>query len=486
VVTTASFTAWVSWINQHGPLIAGLSCAVLVGWGLLRLLPVRRRRGPDARWASRRDLRRAWLLGKQGVVLGRIGRTVLRYHGRGHVFVTAGTQTGKSQSLVKPTLLDPQPQTSVLVFDPKGELHETTHRYRATVSRVITLAPCSPTSDCYNPLDAIRLESEQEVADVGLVAAMLANPEGRELHGGEQHFVELAESALRGLLLYGLYGDQVLCLGDLYTLVTQGGLRDAITAMAQAEHPTIRAAGELLGPMEEKQFSNVVTTLSRIVELYGDPLVAAMTTRSDFAVDALRHGEETPLTVYVSVPFTHLERTRGLTRLLFRQLLSRACDVPNDWQRQGYWKLLVMGEEFPSLKRLQIAADILNHGAGLGVQLCTISPSFNDIEDIWGIHHNFLDNSHVQVYFGITDEKVAERISRRLGTQTVKEDRVSWGRGGRSVSRAQIKRPLMDSSAITHMDANDILILARQHQVIAQQTPWDQYQPWAGRGTQYA
>src|SRR4030095_14978856 len=93
---------------------------------------------------------------------------------------------------------------------------------------------------------------------------------------------------------------------------------------------------------------------------------------------------------------------------------------------------------------------------------------------------------HVRVYFGITDETFAALISRRVGTQTVKEDRVSWGRGGRSVSRAQIKRPLMDSSAITHMDANDILILARQHQVIAQQTPWDQYQPWAGRGTQYA
>src|SRR5262245_8254590 len=106
----------------------------------------------------------------------------------------------------------------------------------------------------------------------------------------------------------------------------------------------------------------------------------------------------------------------------------------------------------------------------------------NDIEEIWGVHHNFLDNSHVQAYFGITDERVAERISKRLGTHTVIEERVSWGRGGRSISRVKVKRPLMDASAITHMDPNDILILARQHQVVAQQTPWDQFTPWVLRG----
>jgi len=250
--------AWATWAKHHGPLLAGSTCGLVLASQLPRMFAGARQRHHDAHWASRRDLRKAFLLGTSGVVVGRIGGTVLRYHGKGHVFVVAATQTGKSRSLVKSTLLEEQPRTSILVHDPKGELYETTAAYRATVSKVVKLAPCTDTTDCYNPLDAIRLDTEDEFADLGLVASMLVNPEGHTFKSeSEEHFVRLAQISLRGLLLYGMQTGQVVGLGDLYGLVTQGQLADAITDMAVATHPIVRESGSLLQSLDEKQYANI-------------------------------------------------------------------------------------------------------------------------------------------------------------------------------------------------------------------------------------
>ena len=47
--------------------------------------------------------------------------TICRYGGEGHMLVVAGTGTGKTASIVMPTLLD-YPH-SLLVNDPKGTLY---------------------------------------------------------------------------------------------------------------------------------------------------------------------------------------------------------------------------------------------------------------------------------------------------------------------------------------------------------------------------
>lgn len=480
----AGLHALNAWTKVYGPWLVAGALGLLALTALSRLVSGRGSREREARWASKKDLRQAYLLSHRGIVLGRIGGLVLRYGGRGHAFIVAATQTGKSSAIVKPTLLEPQPQTSLLIHDPKGELYATTARYRATISRVIRLAPCDETSDCYNPLDAIRVGTAYEVADVQLFAKVLANPEGTVLRTeSEQHFVGVTEIVVAGVTLHGMQTAPplVTCLGDLYTLVTQGEFAEVIKDMALSHHPIIRTAGTMLNEMDEKQYANVYTTLVRVLQLYADPTVAGMTSRSDFTLEEVRKGPQ-PLSLYLSIPFEHLARMRPLTCLIFQQLLSRAVAVPPSWQQEGYFRLLGMGEEFPSLKHLQIVADVFNQGAGLGVQLCLVTPSLNDIEQIWGTHHNFLDNAHVQVFFGITDEAVARRVSARLGTHQVKRDRVSWHRGGRTVTRDWVQEPLLDSSAITHMDPNDVLVLARNHQVIVQQTPWEQYQPWKGRG----
>jgi type IV secretion system protein VirD4 len=478
--------AYLPVVKLYAPYVTWGLLGIAVLAMLLRGAGRRSGRRKDARWASRHGLRKAWLLGEVGIVLGRIGGLILRYWGRGHVFVVAATQSGKSGSLVTPTCLEKQPRrgpkVTMIMNDPKDDLYEATATFRRTISRVIHLAPMDSTTDHYNPLDAIRLGTVHETADMQLLEKILVNPEGKPITTeASQHYVDMTETVVGGLTVYGLLTGMATSLGEFYVHTTQGELDKIFEQMSKFDHPRVREAAELLRGLDSQQYAGLVSTLKRVFRLYGDPQIGEMVSYSDFALSDLRQGPE-PLSVYLSIPFQHLERCRPLTCLLFQQWLGHCTEAPRRWRKLGWHRVLGMGEEFPSLKHLNIAHDIMNQGAGLGVQLCLITPSLNDIEAIWGTHHNFLDNAHVQVFFGITDERVAERISRRLGTHTVTKRRVSWSGGRRTVSTEDVQEPLMTVSDITHMDPNDVIVLARDQQVIAQQTPWGDCEPWASRG----
>src|SRR3546814_3984903 len=59
----------------------------------------------SARWAGRREIRAAGMLGGEGVVLGRFGKAYLRHDGAEHILCFVPTRSGKGVRLVVPTLL---------------------------------------------------------------------------------------------------------------------------------------------------------------------------------------------------------------------------------------------------------------------------------------------------------------------------------------------------------------------------------------------
>jgi len=73
----------------------------------------------SARWAEKREIRRAGLLKPDWVVLGRWRDEYLRHDGPEHVLCFAPTRSGKGVGLVVPTLLTWP--ASAIVHDIKGE-----------------------------------------------------------------------------------------------------------------------------------------------------------------------------------------------------------------------------------------------------------------------------------------------------------------------------------------------------------------------------
>ncbi len=500
-MTVSELWGWYAAHQQIMPYMLGSGVATLAALKIWHATRHRRIRQHNSTWGRVKDLEREHLIGRSGVVLGSFGRTwrgkrrVLRYTGNGNILIVARPRVGKTRSIVIPTLLEDRPLTSLLINDPKGELYTATSAYRSKISTVIQLAPCSPTSDQYNPFDAVRLNSDHETADAQLIGECCANPDGQEPKTESERFwMGLAKKTLAGLALYGIRTQEAVSPGALNSLLARGDLLQHVEAMRQASHPLLRSVGELIVDMDEKQFSNTINTLRELLSIYDDPLVSRMTEKSTFRASALRKGPQ-PLSVYLSVPFPHQERMRPVLRLIIRQLLDASMEEqheisvenPDGW----HYALDFIGEELPSLGRLNLLRGMLNHGAGYGIRLLLITPSMNELEEIYGTKHNFFDGTHVQVFFGLTDDHVAERVAKRIGTVTRMQRRVTYGRGGRSVSHEETRKQLLDASGVSHMPGNKVIILVGGEdetgstQVIANQMPWYKHKPWSQRGVSH-
>src|SRR5579863_5171419 len=174
------FDAYAPVIFVEGGCIA--ASGGIAAMGVAITMSVRRAREAQhvttygsARWAEAREVRRAGLLGPDGVVLGRLGSSYLRHDGPEHVLCFAPTRSGKGIGLVVPTLLTWS--GSAIVHDIKGENWTLTAGWRRGFGRVLLFDPTNAASAAYNPLLEVR-RGEFEVRDVQNIADVLVDPEG--------------------------------------------------------------------------------------------------------------------------------------------------------------------------------------------------------------------------------------------------------------------------------------------------------------------
>ena len=126
-----AFFIWWFKFDAHAPVIFMQGACIAASGGIAAVviaivLSVWRAREAQhvttygsARWADAREIRRAGLLGPDGVVLGRFDGRYLRHSGPEHVLCFAPTRSGKGVGLVIPTLLTWP--SSTIVHDIKGE-----------------------------------------------------------------------------------------------------------------------------------------------------------------------------------------------------------------------------------------------------------------------------------------------------------------------------------------------------------------------------
>jgi type IV secretion system protein VirD4 len=119
---------WGAWILI---LIEGVGTAYYLnaGWRRLWRGPASRTLG-SAHWGTGKALHH-----KNGLLLGREGRKMLRLPGEGHILTVAPTRSGKGVSAVIPNLLDHR--GSIFATDPKGENYAVTARWRSELGQTV-------------------------------------------------------------------------------------------------------------------------------------------------------------------------------------------------------------------------------------------------------------------------------------------------------------------------------------------------------------
>lgn len=476
------YDAYAPAVFDRAGMLAGLSgfagCAAAIFGSLWRARqPGKVTTYGSARWASRREVKRAGLHSEAGVLLGTLHGRYLRHDGPEHVMAVAPTRSGKGVGLVVPTLLSWT--GSAVIHDIKGENWTLTAGWRARFSHCLLFNPTDAASAHYNPLLEVR-RGVNEVRDAQNIADILVDPEGALER--RNHWEKTSHALLVGAILHILYAEEDKTLARVATFLadpqrsfvaTLGQMMTTNhlgTEEAPRVHPVVASAARELLNKSENERSGVLSTAMSFLGLYRDPTVAEVTSRCDWRIADLVDAER-PLSLYLVIPPSDISRTKPLVRLVLNQIgrrLTERLDPPGTPGRRH--RLLMLLDEFPALGRLDFFETSLAFMAGYGIRAFLIAQSLNQIEKAYGEYNAILDNCHVRVAFATNDERTARRISDALGTAT--EQRAMRNYAGHRlapwlahvmVSRQETARPLLTPGEVMQLSPDEQIVLVSGH-----------------------
>ena len=390
---------------------------------------------------------------------------ILKDGGKNHILAFAPTRSGKGVSLVLPTLLDGW-RESALVYDPKGEAWALTsgYRQRELGQRVYRFDPAGTGPDVarFNPLAEIRIDTEHEVADCQNVAQILVDPDGLGL---KDHWDRTAQPLLAAVILHVCFvarqKDRAATFGDVERWFgeSEGDIQNKLMKIQRfphrdgRPHPMIASEAQSNLDREKKERSSVVSTALSHLTLYRDPIIAQNVGRGDWSISDLMDDEK-PATVYFVVRPADQERLRPLIRLILTQIVRRLTRdmkfVDGQGTAEGKHRLLLLLDEFTSLKRLGIIEDALPYMAGYGIKAMLIVQDLQQLLSVYGKEESLVGNCSLRICFAPNRLETAQIISHWAGDRTITER--SFSRSGKrtklrseslSESIKQHRRPLI-------------------------------------------
>ena len=229
-------------------------------------------------------------------------------------------------------------------------------------------------------------------------------------------------------------------------------------------HPVVLEKMQEMLNREDKEFSGVLSTAKTTLILYSDPLVQRSIEESDFTINDLKHFKY-PVSLYLVVPPSDIERLKPLLRLIFTMAVNRLTEeleeVRNSKIKQALKKdekftprpdhrLLLLIDEFPSLGKMPIFETAFAYIAGYGIKAYLITQDIEQIKDAYGNHESIISNCHIRIAFAPNKTETAEALSKMAGTTTILRAAVSYS-GSRSSPLAtnvstnidHISRPLI-------------------------------------------
>ncbi|WP_459591388.1 type IV secretory system conjugative DNA transfer family protein [Bradyrhizobium diazoefficiens] len=445
----------------------------------------------SARFASTWELFWSGVRRGRGPIVGRRGRSFLRFNKDGMIAVFAPMGAGKGVGIVIPNLLDYR--GSILCTDIKGENRAITARRRAKFGRVYCLDTTDPLqSDAFNPLDMVRVGSFHEKDDAGAIAKLMVMPDG-----SESHWDGKAEGLLTCLILHVLQlPPEQRTLASVRSLSTlpPESFKDLLQSIAR-EGPRVAAelAGSFLAMDGSEEFKSVISNTEKATRVwsFGGP-AGTITSRSTFSLDEL---VDRTTTIYLVVDEEKLAVYAGFLRVMVGcviNALTRSKDRPRPRH-----KVLLLLDEAAALGTLEP----LERGVGYLRAYCTPILIFQDMNQLRALYRragSFLANATCKVFFNVADLDAARFISEMIGQTTslthnqgVSRSNTDLVRQQRSLGMAETGRWLLDPSEVMRLPGRRSLVLFRsdvlRHPILASKINYRgwRYVRWWGKYDQW-
>lgn len=373
----------------------------------------------DAKWAGEKDIRKAGLREKKGMLLGRDTKgKLLVAGGWQHALLFAPTGSGKGVGFVIPNLLFWE--ESVFIHDIKLENYELTSGFRKNKLGQDTFlwspADSNGVSHCYNPLEWISDKPGQMVDDVQKIANILL-PDTSDFWESE------ARSLFAGIVLYlCAVPEKQQSFGEVVRTMRSDdvvyNLAVVLDTIGKEIHPVAYMNIASFLQKADKERSGVISTMNSKMELWANPLIDTATATSDFNIHLFKRK---PTTVYVGLTPDNIKRLEPLMQVFYQQateFLSRR--LPSEEDKYG---VMFMMDEFPTLGKMEQFKTGIAYFRGYRVRLFLIIQDTEQLKDIYedaGMN-SFLSNSTYRITFAANNVETAELISKMVGNKTVEQ-----------------------------------------------------------------
>ncbi|MET0542949.1 MAG: type IV secretory system conjugative DNA transfer family protein [Variovorax sp.] len=415
------------------------------------MLPRRRPLHGEARFARRKEIQQAGLLGEDGIILGRLGNRYLVLPGQQGVELEAPPRSGKGVGVVIPNLLNWPGST--IVSDIKGENFLRTAGYRAAHGQEVHLFDPLSEKECsarWNPLGYVSEVPYRCIDDLQRIGTMLFP----DPHAGDPFWTSSARSLFLGIALYLFQTEGATrTLGEV---LRQGMASDdegfqkhwkrVIDACERAGYPlsqeTVQSLYDVID-LAPTTASSIRKTFTSRLDLWLNPMIDAATSANDFDLRVLR---KRPVSIYVQINPDNIARLQPLLNLFFQQAIGlQTRELPENNPALRH-QLLLMLDEFPALGRIPVIAESTAFLPGYNVRTVIIVQSNSQLIEKYGVEgaKSIRKMLAARIVFPPKEFDDAEAVSRELGTCTVRQKNFSrpmWGGAGKSPTVSISEQP---------------------------------------------
>jgi type IV secretion system protein VirD4 len=191
------------------------------------------------------------------------------------------------------------------------------------------------------------------------------------------------------------------------------------------------------------------------------------------------HGDK-PLSLYLVVPPSDIDRLKPLTRLFINQVLRTLTAEMKfeDGKSVAHYKhrLLMMIDELPSLGKLEILQTALAYMAGYGIKAYLITQDVSQLNAAYGGQsghdETIMANCHIQVAYAPNKVETMELLSKLAGQATVQNESKTYigprigFKSQVQVSTQPTQRSLLTADEARRLPEEDALIFVAGHSPI--------------------
>jgi type IV secretion system protein VirD4 len=440
----------------------------------------------SARFATRWELFLAGARRGNGPIVGRKGRSFLRFNKDGMITVFAPMGAGKGVGVVIPNLLDYR--GSVVCTDIKGENYAITRRRRAQFGGVRVLDTAAPeTSDHFNPLDLIRTGTFHERDDAEALARLMIIPDEKTSHWDAK-----TEGLLACLILHVLRlapEQRNLCqVRSLSTLPPESFKELLLDISTTGPRSAAEIAGSFLSMDGSEEFKSILSNTEKATRIWtaGGP-AGEISRYSDCDLGKLVQQTKT---IYIIVDEEKLGIYAGFLRVMVGSVINALTRSKN--QARPKHKVLLLLDEAAALGNLEP----LERGVGYLRAYCTPLLVFQDMNQLRAIYKragSFLANATCKVFFNVSDLDAARFVSEIIGQTTSLSHNAGTSRSNfepfrhnRSLGQSETGRWLLDPSEVMRLPGRRSIVIYRsdilRHPVLASKVNYRSWRNWRWRG----